>query len=127
VLLAHPRLVARCAEFGLSLESGALRSRPPMSYPETVATVVHSRGVVTDSGGLQKEAFLLGVPCTTVRTETEWVETLQDGWNVLDPDLDRLPECAARPAPTAERAHPYGTGDAATAVVAQLHARLQQR
>jgi UDP-N-acetylglucosamine 2-epimerase (non-hydrolysing) len=125
VLLAHPRLAARCAEFGLQLEAGALRTRPPMSYPQTVAAVVHSRGVVTDSGGLQKEAFLLGVPCTTVRTETEWVETLQDGWNVLDPSLTLLPDCAARPAPTTERAHPYGTGDAATAVVAQLRERLQ--
>ena len=124
VLLAHPRLVARCAEFGLQLEAGALRTRPPMSYPETVAAVVHSRGVVTDSGGLQKEAFLLGVPCTTVRTETEWVETLQDGWNVLDPSLTLLPDCAARPAPTTERGHPYGTGDAAIAVVAEMRAHL---
>jgi UDP-N-acetylglucosamine 2-epimerase (non-hydrolysing) len=124
VLLAHPRLVARCAEFGIPLDVGALRTRPPMSYPQTVAAVVHSRGVVTDSGGLQKEAFLLGVPCTTVRTETEWVETLQDGWNVLDPDLTLLSDCAARPAPTTERAHPYGTGDAATTVVAEMHAHL---
>ncbi len=125
VLLAHPRLVARCAEFGVSLQSGALRTRPPMSYPQTVAAVVHSRGVVTDSGGLQKEAYLLGAPCTTVRTETEWVETLQDGWNVLDPGLERLPELAARPAPTAPRAHPYGRGDSAAEVVAQLRAHLQ--
>jgi UDP-N-acetylglucosamine 2-epimerase (non-hydrolysing) len=120
LLLAHPRLVARCTEQGLALEQGALRTRPPLNYPEMVRAVVHSRGVVTDSGGLQKEAFLLGVPCTTLRTETEWVETLDGGWNVLDPDLTRVAAAAARPVPTTPRGTPYGAGDAAPKVVAEL-------
>ncbi len=120
LLLAHPRLVARCAEQGLSLASGALHPHPPLNYPEMVRAVLHSCGVVTDSGGLQKEAYLLGVPCTTLRTETEWVETLQDGWNVLDPDLSLVATAAARPAPTAPRGQPYGSGDAAPRVVDEL-------
>jgi UDP-N-acetylglucosamine 2-epimerase (non-hydrolysing) len=124
VLLAHPRLVARASEFGVTLEAGAVRAAAPLPYQEMVAAVLHSRGVVTDSGGLQKEAFLLGAPCTTLRTETEWVETLTDGWNVLDPDLTQVRELAARPAPEGSRPMPYGDGHAADRVVEVLRDRL---
>jgi UDP-N-acetylglucosamine 2-epimerase (non-hydrolysing) len=85
-----------------------------------VATVLGARGVVTDSGGLQKEAYLLDRPCTTLRTETEWVETLRDGWNVLLPDLDGIEEAATRPAPEAPRGNPYGDGNAASTVAQVL-------
>ena len=123
LLLAHPRLVARAREFGLRLDGGALTSAAPLPYPDMVAAVLGSTGVVTDSGGLQKESFLLGVACTTLRTETEWVETLVDGWNVLDPDLVDLAVLAARPAPSTARTAPYGDGHAAERVVAELRQR----
>src|SRR6266540_123177 len=122
LLLAHPRLVARCAEYGIKLErpDGSLHVREPLAYPEMVAAVLGSAGVVTDSGGLQKEAFLLGRVCTTLRTETEWVETLEDGWNVLTSDVSTLPELVARPAPAGDRPMPYGDGQAAGRVVSAL-------
>ncbi len=120
VLAAHPRLTARAETFGLAVERGAIRVAEPLAYPDMVAAVMGSAGVVTDSGGLQKEAYLLGVPCTTIRTETEWVETLAGGWNVLDPQLDHLATVALRPAPAVERSHPYGRGDAAERAVAAL-------
>lgn len=119
-LLAHPRLRARAEDFGIDLGVGAIEVREPLGYPEMVAAVLGSGGVVTDSGGLQKEAFLLARPCTTVRTETEWVETLEGGWNVLVDDPKRIAELASRPAPTSERGEPYGDGHAATRAMAAI-------
>ncbi|MFB8229009.1 MULTISPECIES: non-hydrolyzing UDP-N-acetylglucosamine 2-epimerase [unclassified Cellulosimicrobium] len=116
LLLAHPRLVAKCAEHGIELETGALRPRSPLAYPDLVAAVSASAGVVTDSGGLQKEAFLLRVPCTTLRTETEWVETVELGWNVLA-QPDQVRDAVTRPAPEATGAAPYGDGRAAERVI----------
>src|SRR3954447_8436906 len=109
LLLAHPRLVARAAQAGVDLRAGAVLPGRPLPYPQTVAAVLGSRGVVTDSGGLQKEAYLLGVPCTTVRTETEWTETLDGGWNVLAgapevlTDPARFAALALRDVPAAPR------------------------
>lgn len=120
LLLAHPRLTQRCAAAGIDLDKGAIQVAEPLPYPQLVGAVLAARGVVTDSGGLQKEAFLLERPCTTVRTETEWVETVRSGWNVLDPDATRLSSLAVRPAPDGERDHPYGHGDAADRVVREL-------
>ena len=122
VLLAHPRLRQRAADFGLDLEQGALRVGDPVPYPDLVRATMSSAGVVTDSGGLQKEAFLLRVPCTTVRTETEWTETVDLGWNVLVQDPAEVGTLLTRPAPTATDAAPYGTGVAAAATVAALEA-----
>ncbi|MFV0253076.1 MAG: non-hydrolyzing UDP-N-acetylglucosamine 2-epimerase [Beutenbergiaceae bacterium] len=121
-LLAHPRLVARAAEHQITLEQGSIVVGTPLPYPQMVAAVLGSHGVVTDSGGLQKEAFLLQRPCTTVRTETEWVETLADDWNILLPGLEGLAQVVARPAPQAPQAQPYGDGHAAAAAVRAITA-----
>ncbi|WP_299518943.1 non-hydrolyzing UDP-N-acetylglucosamine 2-epimerase [uncultured Serinicoccus sp.] len=120
VLLAHPRLRARAAEHGLDLDGGALTTREPLAYPRLVGAVSRARGVITDSGGLQKEAFALRTPCTTVRTETEWVETVQLGWNVLVEPGPAVARAASRPAPEPTDAAPYGDGHAAAAVLDAL-------
>jgi len=123
VLVAHPRLVARASAFGIDLTGGALHTTTPLAYPQMVRAVMGSAGVVTDSGGLQKEAFLLGAPCTTLRTETEWVETLEDGWNILDPELTHLQEVAVRARPTTAQSQPFGDGHATSRVVSALRSR----
>lgn len=123
VLLAHPRVVAKAAAHGIPLTQGSLISHGPLAYPDLIAAVMHSAGVVTDSGGLQKEAFLLRVPCTTVRTETEWVETVDLGWNVLAGTRAEIAAGVTRPRPADTAAAPYGDGRAAQRVVAELAAR----
>ncbi|HSP60594.1 MAG TPA: UDP-N-acetylglucosamine 2-epimerase (non-hydrolyzing) [Ornithinimicrobium sp.] len=120
VLLAHPRLRARATEQGLDLSGGSLSVHDPLPYPALVGAVEQARGVITDSGGLQKEAFVLRTPCTTVRTETEWVETVELGWNVLVGPGPDLAAAASRPAPAPTGATPYGDGHAAAAVLDAL-------
>ncbi len=117
VLLAHPRLVAVARSHGLDLSAGSLVASEPLAYPQMVRAVMAASGVVTDSGGLQKEAFLLDTPCTTLRTETEWTETLDNGWNILVPGLNQLTDVAVRARPTGEKGQPYGDGKASERVI----------
>lgn len=113
VLPVHPRLERKAAEIGVSLDRGALHPVPPLPYPAMISAVLQSRSVVTDSGGLQKEAFLLGRLCTTLRTETEWPETLDADWNRLDPEAENLDELVARSVSPTPSSLPYGDGRAA--------------
>jgi UDP-N-acetylglucosamine 2-epimerase (non-hydrolysing) len=125
LLSAHPRLIAKADAAGVSLSGGSVRTIQPLSYPDMVAAVAQARAVVTDSGGLQKEALLLGTTCTTLRRETEWRETLDDGWNVLvGDDLAGLSQLVLRPIPSPSPVRPYGDGHAAAAVVEALETQL---
>jgi UDP-GlcNAc3NAcA epimerase len=122
VLLAlHPRTRSRLVEFGLDLERvDGLTVTEPLGYVELTALLTNATAVLTDSGGLQKEAYLAGVPCITLRPSTEWVETVESGWNTLV-DLDRVAAVAAvgSPPPT-ERPALYGDGHAGQRVVNAL-------
>ncbi len=92
----------------------------PLGYFETAAALCHARAVLTDSGGLQKEAYLAGVRCITLRPSTEWTETVESGWNVLV-DLDRVAALRALEGePPALRPPLYGDGHAGERVVAAL-------
>ena len=86
----HPRSRAVMAQQHLVVPPN-VQVVEPLGYLDLVAALQHAMAVVTDSGGLQKEAYWLGVPCVTLRNETEWTETVRSGWNVLaDADVDRI-------------------------------------
>jgi len=118
VLPLHPRTRARLEQARLSLDGVIVA--PPLGYLEFTALVVGARRVLTDSGGVQKEAYLAGVPCITLRSTTEWRETIDAGWNVLV-DLDAGKALAAlEREPPAERPPLYGDGHAGERVVDAL-------
>jgi UDP-N-acetylglucosamine 2-epimerase len=84
VFPVHPRTRGALDRFGLlSRVPPTVTLIPPLGYLETIATVRDAEVVITDSGGLQREAYWLGTPCVTLRSETEWVETLECGANTL--------------------------------------------
>ena len=129
VLPLHPRTRARLEAAGLLAELEAapgVRLVPPLGYLDFTALLLHARAVLTDSGGVQKEAYLAGVPCVTLRDRTEWTETVEAGWNVLvglDADAARAALERERPA---ERPPLYGDGRAGERVVQALLA-LRER
>jgi UDP-GlcNAc3NAcA epimerase len=115
IMPLHPRTRHRLEDAGLlaRLESHAgLRLTEPLGYVEFTALLCQARAVVTDSGGVQKEAYIAGVPCVTLRANTEWVETVESGWNALV-GLDAGAALAALgKTPPVERPPLYGDGQA---------------
>jgi UDP-N-acetylglucosamine 2-epimerase (non-hydrolysing)/UDP-GlcNAc3NAcA epimerase len=127
VLPLHPRTRARLEATGLLkalAEDDAVRLVPPLGYLDFSALLHHARAVLTDSGGVQKEAYLAGVPCVTLRAVTEWTETVEAGWNALvDLDVAAALAALARPVPAA-RPPLYGDGRAGERVVDALVAHF---
>jgi UDP-N-acetylglucosamine 2-epimerase len=124
VFPVHPRTRARLHEEGLTL-GGHIRMVEPLSYLELASLASQARVIVTDSGGLQKEAYWYGVPCVTVRPSTEWVDTVAVGANVLvDDDPAGLAEAVA----TASMPHNlpvlYGDGHASERIAQVLAATI---
>ena len=131
ILPLHPRTAQVIKDAGLALPpGGGLRAIEPLGYLDMVALVARSRIVLTDSGGLQKEAFFLGRPCVTLREETEWVETVEAGGNIVagsDPKRifdaiahwDRVWD-AGMPDLSAAAGRLYGDGRAAARIVVEV-------
>jgi len=115
ILPIHPR--TRKIITGFTVPSN-LVLLDPVGYLQMLRLTMNATKVLTDSGGLQKEAYFLGTPCITLRTETEWIETVHDGWNtVTGTDPDAIPRAIQLPFPEHPQSQAFGTGNAAETIV----------
>ena len=121
VFPVHPRTRKAIVAAGLERDAGQVRMIDPVGYLDMVRLIQGTRMILTDSGGLQKEAYWLGKPCITLRDETEWVETVAAGWNVVvGADPGRIVRAVRSFSTPKARPPLYGDGKAAGRVVAAL-------
>jgi UDP-N-acetylglucosamine 2-epimerase (non-hydrolysing) len=123
MLAAHPRLRSKMKEFDIQSDFQNISFISPLGYPDLVSALTNAFAVVTDSGGLQKEAFLLKTPCVTLRTETEWIETVELGVNLVNerPSVEEIQSFISGVNSTSWPSQmPYGDGNASNLVVKAL-------
>jgi UDP-N-acetylglucosamine 2-epimerase len=125
VFPVHPRTRKAIAAAGCRLEPH-VQLVDPLGYLDMITLTRSARLVLTDSGGLQKEAYWVGVPCVTLRDETEWVETVACGWNrLVGSDTGRIVDAVRSFAPAGPGPMLYGDGQAAVRCVELLSARRE--
>jgi UDP-N-acetylglucosamine 2-epimerase len=131
VLPLHPRTAKNITSWGLMdrlTDSGNVMVMEPMDFLTFTAIERHARKIMTDSGGVQKEAYFWGVPCVTVRDETEWTETLEGGWNVLTgASQERILEALHRPRPENGRTVVYGDALVSSRIVDEIENMMAKR
>lgn len=122
LLPLHPRTAKRLQAFKLELPNN-VQTLEPLGYLDNLQLLENSRGLLTDSGGMQKEAYYLNVPCITLRSETEWVETVEVGWNQLvHGDFKSLKTAESGLDAVRKKEHPalYGNGSTAELICNRL-------
>jgi len=122
ILPMHPRTRNCLRDIGFApKERGLLKIIDPVGYLDMLQLLLNARKVITDSGGVQKEAYWAGVPCITMMNETTWSETVEVGWNVLvGLNQDLIYSAVRSPIPTGERPEVYGPPGAARRMVEAL-------
>jgi UDP-GlcNAc3NAcA epimerase len=123
VLPVHPRTAKILADQGLNAVMKDVTLVRPLPFLDMIRLEQSARVIVTDSGGVQKEAFFYDVPCVTMRDETEWVETVELGWNVLTgASREGIVSAACAPTrPEGRGRNPYGDGKASEKIVSALN------
>jgi len=125
----HPRTRKFLAAYGLDKKIQAAKTlilTEPLSYLDMLVLEKHAKKILTDSGGIQKEAYLWGVPCVTLREETEWTETVEEGWNrLVGARHDEILEAIADFHPSNPRQFSYGDGQASEKMVRILEEALE--
>jgi UDP-GlcNAc3NAcA epimerase len=131
VLPLHPRTAKNITSWGLMDKVKAARNvkvMEPLDFLSFTAMERNAEKIMTDSGGVQKEAYFWGVPCVTVRDETEWIETLEDGWNILTgAHRERILEALGRPRPDTERKVVYGDAQVSARIVSEIERMMRDR
>lgn len=118
ILPAHPRLRVKLQEHAITFLPANIRLIEPVSFLDMIRLEQNALMILTDSGGVQKEAYFYKVPCITLRNETEWIETLEGGWNVLvGADREQILRATQRPLPQNTPGNPFGDGHAAEKIV----------
>lgn len=122
VFPVHPRTKKCLKQYGLWEKlDGSIKVVPPLGYLEMLKLTANARKILTDSGGVQKEAYILGVPCITMRENTEWVETIEDGWNVLvGADYERIVDSIEHFEGAKSIGNVFGNGDTAERICSFL-------
>jgi UDP-GlcNAc3NAcA epimerase len=124
IIPVHPRTRARLSKMGLSekLAGSNLHLIEPLGYLDMLILEQNARKILTDSGGMQKEAFFFKVPCITMRDETEWIETVQSDWNVLvGADAAKIEAALHMPTPQGNTPPQlFGDGHAAEKIASHL-------
>ena len=117
----HPRTKKSLIKFDLleKLQSSSnVYLTKPVNYLDSIFSIKNASMVLTDSGGIQKESYILGTPCLTLREETEWIETVDDGWNILTgSNKEKILSHARNFKPSNKRKNYYGTGNSSQKIV----------
>ncbi len=120
VLPLHPRTQKYVAEYGISIAEH-IRIIEPVGYLDMIRLESAAKKIVTDSGGVQKEAFFLEIPCVTLRDETEWVETVENGWNILvGTDEEKIREAILNFKPASIPQKCFGSGDTTRRMIEKI-------
>jgi UDP-GlcNAc3NAcA epimerase len=121
VLPIHPRTRKLLADSGLDKKLGNVKVVDPVPFLDMVALEQAAKVILTDSGGVQKEAFFYGVPCVTMRDETEWVETVELGWNkVVGAEYERIIAAVRNLSIGVMASRPYGDGAATPRIISAI-------
>ena len=124
VLPVHPR-TRKMIESTNTIIPENISIIEPLGYLDFIFLQKHSEKIITDSGGIQKEAYLHGIPCITIRPETEWIETVKAGWNVLVGDKkDQLIENCLHFKPSHNRPRYFGDGNSSKKIISILESHL---
>lgn len=121
VLPLHPRTKKYMDSYGLKFNNN-IKLIEPVGYLEMITLEMHAQKIVTDSGGVQKEAFFMKKPCITMRDETEWVETVENGWNVIvGTDKEKILNNIVNFEPKEAQKEIFGDGKAAEKILSLIN------